>query len=195
MHEAVATEFHKTINALGLPQNRLAQLFNVGARSIRRWRDGARRVPRGVDLVIRLLAAGTVTVAQVEAAAVSIPAARTNGGSQPGPAAAPEIAAPTTAEKIYRLAAGCCHWPIGDPKNSDFRFCGRPTTRGAYCEEHNIKAYLPALPRGRAALTAWKRPAVRPPPNPKTQWGQEDKDVRDRATACEAADVSQLTSV
>lgn len=28
-----------------------------------------------------------------------------------------------------------CHWPIGDPAESDFGYCGRPSA-GRYCEAH-----------------------------------------------------------
>lgn len=67
------TEFHEMLSALGLAQHRVAQLFGVSPRSVRRWQYGDRRVPCGVGIVLRLLAAGTVTVAQVEQA-VPIPA-------------------------------------------------------------------------------------------------------------------------
>ena len=80
---AVATtEFRETLGALGIAQHRVARLFGVGPRSVRRWQDGDRRVPCGVGIVLRLLAAGTVTVAQVEQAAVAIP---------PGQTAAPNL--------------------------------------------------------------------------------------------------------
>src|SRR6516225_5389841 len=81
-------EFRATLDALGLAQGRVAQLFGVGPRSVRRWQHGDRRVPCGVGIVFRLLAAGVVTVDQVEQAATP---ARTNGGAKPEP---PEPAAP-----------------------------------------------------------------------------------------------------
>ena len=117
------TEFRATLDALGIAQHRVAQLFGVGPRSIRRWQDGDRRVPCGVGIVVRLLACGAVTVDQVEAA-VAIPA-RTNGSAKPEPpapllvapapeqsAAAPAEAAAladpglTTAEKVVRTRPG-----------------------------------------------------------------------------------------
>jgi hypothetical protein len=73
------TEFRATLDALGIAQHRVAQLFGVGPRSVRRWQDGDRRVPCGVGIVLRLLAAGAVTVAQVEQAAI-----RTNGSAKLG---------------------------------------------------------------------------------------------------------------
>ncbi|MBT5263747.1 MAG: global cell cycle regulator GcrA-like protein [Rhodospirillaceae bacterium] len=37
---------------------------------------------------------------------------------------------------------GKCSWPIGDPKNEDFKFCGEKIVAGRpYCEEHCVKAY------------------------------------------------------
>jgi hypothetical protein len=63
----------ETLGALGIAQHRVAKLFGVGPRSVRRWQCGDRRVPCGVHIVLRLLAAGTVTLAQVEQAAVPIP--------------------------------------------------------------------------------------------------------------------------
>jgi hypothetical protein len=37
-----------------------------------------------------------------------------------------------------------CHWPIGDPANGEFTFCGRLRSRGAYCDAHAAAAYRPA---------------------------------------------------
>ena len=40
-----------------------------------------------------------------------------------------------------------CRWPLGDPHDKDFRYCGKPkAARGAYCEAHARKAYLPTPP-------------------------------------------------
>ena len=50
----VRTEFHATLDALGIAQHRAAKLFGVGPRSMRRWQDGDRRVPCGVGIVLRL---------------------------------------------------------------------------------------------------------------------------------------------
>src|SRR5262249_29161639 len=81
-----ATEFRETLGALGIAQHRIAQLFGVGPRSVRRWQHGDRRVPCGVGIVLRLLATKTITIAQVEQAAVPVPA-RTNGSVKPEPPA------------------------------------------------------------------------------------------------------------
>jgi hypothetical protein len=75
-----STEFHETLGELGIAQQRVAALFDVSPRAVRRWRDGERRVPRGVRILVRLLADGVVTVEQVEQAAV-LPV-RMNGGTE-----------------------------------------------------------------------------------------------------------------
>src|SRR5262245_22544069 len=116
---AAADEFRETLGALGIAQSRIAKLFNVGPRSVRRWQYGDRRIPRGVSIVFRLLAAKAVTIDQVERAAFPVPA-RTNGDADPGPPAPLFVASaslpfcaetttfvdsgPTLAEKVYALA-------------------------------------------------------------------------------------------
>ena len=35
-----------------------------------------------------------------------------------------------------------CAWPSGDPKHTDFNFCGKPINAGKpYCNDHCIEAY------------------------------------------------------
>jgi hypothetical protein len=99
-------------------------MFGVRPRSVRRWQHGDRRVPRGVGIVLRLLAAGVITVDQVEQAAIPIPV-RTNGSAkseppapllvEPAPAQAALARAEaatttdsglTTAEKVIALGPG-----------------------------------------------------------------------------------------
>ena len=104
------TEFRATLGALGIAQHRVAQLFGVGPRSVRRWQDGDRRVPCGVGIVLRLLAAGMVTIAQVEQAAVAIPA-RTNGGAKPEPPA-PLLVAPAPEQSVVARAEAAA---LADP--------------------------------------------------------------------------------
>jgi len=159
-----ATEFARTLGVLDIAQHRVARWFGVNARSIRRWRDGTRRAQRGVDIVLRLLAAGAITIAQVEAAAAGPAPARTNGTkpeppaplrAEPAPeeqsASAPRRAKTATlvgpgsttpvVEQVVALAAGC-RWPCGDLGHPDFHFCGGMVTRGPYCEHHRAMAYL-----------------------------------------------------
>lgn len=47
--------------------------------------------------------------------------------------------------RIVRHAKGgrSCSWPIGDPGDPDFHFCGAPALEGKpYCEEHCARAYI-----------------------------------------------------
>jgi hypothetical protein len=126
--QAAATEFRDALDALAIAQHRVAQLFHVSQRSVRRWRDGDRRIPVGVDVVIRLLAAGTVTVDQVEAASTLT---RVNGSAKPGPPALSLVEpapAPTEAADLGPTTAG-------------FHFCSAPAVGGPYCEAHRRQAY------------------------------------------------------
>jgi len=43
---------------------------------------------------------------------------------------------------LLSLTEQTCKWPIGDPLNSDFYFCGRQSNEGKpYCEFHARRAY------------------------------------------------------
>ena len=45
---------------------------------------------------------------------------------------------------IFSLTASTCRWPIGDPGELDFHFCGAQSKIGQpYCEYHAAKAYQP----------------------------------------------------
>jgi len=160
VNDLAATELRAALGTLDIQQHHVARLFGVTPRSIRRWQHGDRRVPCGVGIVLRLLAAGAVTVAQVEQAAVFVPA-RTNGSAKPEPPA-PLLVEPapapatlvraeaatfadsglTTAEKVIALAPGACRWPCGDPGHPDFHFCGDPVAKRPYCEHHRTMAYM-----------------------------------------------------
>lgn len=51
---------------------------------------------------------------------------------------------------ILDLTERMCRWPIGDPKTSDFKFCGRKLGGGTtYCTEHASMAYQPPQSRRR----------------------------------------------
>ncbi len=45
--------------------------------------------------------------------------------------------------KLTDLDNHTCRWPLGDPKDENFRFCGRKVRMGqTYCEEHSALAYV-----------------------------------------------------
>ncbi len=51
-------------------------------------------------------------------------------------------------EKLFTvndLTSNSCRWPIGDPKDEDFHFCGKEALPGKpYCLEHAAVAYVSA---------------------------------------------------
>lgn len=52
---------------------------------------------------------------------------------------------------ILTLKETMCRWPIGDPGEDDFHFCGRSSDQGVpYCDFHARVAYQPAQSRRRA---------------------------------------------
>jgi GcrA cell cycle regulator len=52
--------------------------------------------------------------------------------------------------KLTDLKDCMCHWPIGDPMEESFHFCGRRKAFGVpYCEHHGAIAYPSATPKRR----------------------------------------------
>jgi GcrA cell cycle regulator len=95
---------------------------------------------------------------------------------RPAPVVAPVVSAPvakqrsTTGVSVLALREGMCKWPMGDPGDQDFAFCGCSIKLGTpYCTDHAAIAYQPAAPRrkvtpeDRARIEAqrWQRTAVR----------------------------------
>jgi GcrA cell cycle regulator len=53
--------------------------------------------------------------------------------------------------QIMELREAMCKWPIGDPTQSDFVYCGADCNFGTpYCTHHSAIAYQPAAERRRA---------------------------------------------
>ena len=49
---------------------------------------------------------------------------------------------------ILSLTDRMCKWPVGDPRDKDFHFCGKAAEACMpYCAEHAAKAYQPARSR------------------------------------------------
>ena len=45
--------------------------------------------------------------------------------------------------KLTELDNHTCRWPIGDPRDDNFCFCGKKVRGGqTYCEEHSAVAYV-----------------------------------------------------
>lgn len=53
---------------------------------------------------------------------------------------------------IMELREGVCRWPLGDPLQSDFAYCGGDCSVGrTYCDAHSRLAYQPQNDRRRAS--------------------------------------------
>lgn len=96
-------------------------------------------------------------IAETTAAPAAAPATTPLAGA-PQPPIAPERStalaplpplpmadgAPAT---ILTLRDSMCKWPIGDPADPKFAFCGRKADCGPYCTEHAAVAFQPARKR------------------------------------------------
>ncbi len=65
------------------------------------------------------------------------------------PRVIPELEqAPDGQVRLVDLKESTCHWPIGDPMEEGFHFCGRSKSSGVpYCAHHAAIAYNPAKPK------------------------------------------------
>jgi GcrA cell cycle regulator len=68
-------------------------------------------------------------------------------GMVPAVVTVPAPEDPGLIDNLVHLGAHACRWPIGDPKRSDFTFCGRRAD-GRYCEAHERLGVRPD--------TAWR---------------------------------------
>lgn len=79
------------------------------------------------------------------AEAIEVPPARP---AQAVPGAAARTAARGDMIGVLQLGPHMCKWPIGDPGDPDFGFCGAQSLPGGvYCAEHAAVAYQPAAAR------------------------------------------------
>ena len=53
------------------------------------------------------------------------------------------------AANVLTLNEQMCKFPIGDPTETDFAFCGRASANGPYCSDHARLAYQPSQARKR----------------------------------------------
>ena len=62
---------------------------------------------------------------------------------------------------VLNIRESMCKWPIGDPMDKDFAFCGRSASGGPYCAEHAKVAFQPKKSRVRKedALQSFRRAA------------------------------------
>lgn len=66
----------------------------------------------------------------------------------PAPQAAPVVEKPVVVEEetnipLVKLDNHTCRWPLGDPRDDSFCFCGKRVKTGqTYCDEHAAIAYV-----------------------------------------------------
>jgi GcrA cell cycle regulator len=56
-----------------------------------------------------------------------------------------------TVASVLTVTDRMCRWPIGDPADATFAFCGREVCDGPYCSEHARLGFQPQRPRARKA--------------------------------------------
>lgn len=56
---------------------------------------------------------------------------------------------------LLTLGAHMCKWPIGDPLEAGFTYCGRQAADGPYCPGHAQVAYKPGAPPPLRARCDW----------------------------------------
>ena len=74
--------------------------------------------------------------------------------------AASEVGLPTTERvTIMDLRETSCRWPMGDPSQAEFRFCGAKTGIGSgpYCATHARLAFQPTQERRRERVERYAR--------------------------------------
>ena len=105
-----------------------------------------KRPPRLARPKPRLMPDGTVTMPTpaVTAPAVQARPAERTAMMAPLP---PLRQADGGAATILTLRDSMCKWPIGDPADPKFAFCGRKSDCGPYCSEHAKVAFQPARKR------------------------------------------------
>lgn len=82
--------------------------------------------------------------------------ARARPAAEPSPLCELAIAAGPVAPgcTLFDLTRSSCRWPLGDPRESGFRFCGLASSGGSYCCEHAALAYQPKIKRAVSAVSA-----------------------------------------
>ena len=68
------------------------------------------------------------------------------GETKAAPKKAAKVGGEKTNVKLVNLDSHSCRWPIGDPRDDDFCFCGKKVRSGqTYCDEHSMMAYVKAF--------------------------------------------------
>ncbi|MBR9835254.1 MAG: GcrA cell cycle regulator [Alphaproteobacteria bacterium] len=107
-----------------------------------------KRPPRLARPKPRLQPDGTVVTPKVRPSTMDAPL-RTAEKAAMVAALPPQKLADGEAATILTLRDSMCKWPIGDPADPKFAFCGRKASSGPYCSEHGKVAFQPAKKRER----------------------------------------------
>ncbi len=113
-----------------------------------------------IGKVHRLGLSGRATPSRPARRTVKPAAARPQRSAPPAAAARPAAPPPAPVEPaplpngefatVLTLGSHICKWPIGDPDDPEFRFCGRHASAASpYCEAHARLAYQPQKKRVR----------------------------------------------
>lgn len=107
-----------------------------------------KRPPRLARPKPRLQPDGSVITPKVRVSTMDAPL-RTAEKAAMVAALPPQRLADGEAATILTLRDSMCKWPIGDPADPKFAFCGRKSESGPYCSEHGKVAFQPAKKRER----------------------------------------------
>ncbi len=90
-----------------------------------------------------------------------------------------ELVIPPNERKYIQTLGEChCRWPIGDPQQSDFHFCGKNKVPGLpYCEFHARRAFQPPQTRRREREIAAPAKLVEAPTQASAKSDKEPADA------------------
>jgi GcrA cell cycle regulator len=97
-----------------------------------------------------------VTRGEIQATPPETQPKSVEAATAPLPEPAADVVIPFTSRvTIMDLRDTMCRWPLGDPTNPDFRFCGhRSSPLSPYCSEHAQLAFQPTQERRRTDRVA-----------------------------------------
>ncbi|MGF1628778.1 MAG: GcrA family cell cycle regulator [Kiloniellaceae bacterium] len=126
----------------GRSASEIGRLLGVSKNSVvgkaHRMKLKARPSPikRGSTPHVRRVAIATIPKPVAQAATAPKPAETRVSAAAPAPR-------PVRAVARANGKGPSCLWPIGDPGDQDFHFCGAPAVAGKpYCDEHCARAYI-----------------------------------------------------
>lgn len=92
---------------------------------------------------------------------------------------------------LLELTERVCKWPIGDPQESDFHFCGMPSLNSLpYCEEHAAMAYQ--TPRKAGAAAAKTKGSLKIVGDDKKGQDGEDADIDEEDLEVDIEDLADI---